>query len=113
MDFEGFNEPVWFLEKAITNILLLLRVKNEYAISYDGKDFIVHQALKGYSDMVFVPHLSGLHVFNPHDSRGLASFAFVETVEDNMALFTKITNQSSQSSKRFACRTCMPIRGGL
>ena len=30
-DCEGFNELVWFLEKAITNILLLLsRAKNEY-----------------------------------------------------------------------------------
>ncbi len=40
-------------------------------------------------DMVFKLHASGLHVYDPEDARGLASYSFMETVESNMALFTK------------------------
>ena len=39
--------------------------------------------------MVFKPHKSGLHVYDPDDPRGLASHCFMETVESNMLLFTK------------------------
>jgi hypothetical protein len=88
-DFNGFNEEVWYLEDAITNILSLSLVKHEYSISYDGEDFIIHQAKHGYADMVFKPHPSGLHVYDPDDPRGHASYSFAETVEENMAMFTK------------------------
>jgi hypothetical protein len=64
-------------------------VKSEYDITYDGDAFIIHRAAKGYSDMVFKPHKSGLHVYDPDDPRGLASYSFMETVESNMASFTK------------------------
>ena len=88
-NFEGFDEPVWFSTKAITNILSLSVVKREYEVSYDGEDFIIHRAKHGYSDMVFKPHESGLHVLDIDDSRSHARYAFVETVADNMSLFTK------------------------
>ena len=39
--------------------------------------------------MVFNPHKSGLHVYDPDDPRGLASYSFMETVESNMASFAK------------------------
>ncbi len=39
--------------------------------------------------MVFKPHKSGLHVYDPDNLRGLASYSFMETVESNMASFTK------------------------
>jgi hypothetical protein len=39
--------------------------------------------------MVFKPHKSGLHVYDPEDPRGLASHCFIETVESNMLLFTQ------------------------
>jgi len=67
----------------------LLLVKREFPISYDGEDFIVHRASHGYPDMVFKPHPTGLHVLDINDRRSHASFAFVETVADNMQLFTK------------------------
>jgi hypothetical protein len=73
----------------MTNILSFSLVKSEYDITYDGDAFIIHQAVKGYSDMVFKPHKSGLHVYDPDDPRGLASHCFMETVESNMSLFTK------------------------
>jgi hypothetical protein len=64
-------------------------VKEEYPVSYDGEDFIVHRASHGYPDMVFKPHPTGLHVLDINDPRSHASYAFVETVADNMQLFTK------------------------
>jgi hypothetical protein len=88
-DFDGFNKEVWYLEDAITNILSLSLVKHEYSISYDGEDLIIHQAKHGYADMVLKPHPSGLHVYDPDDPWGHASHSFVETVEENKAMFTK------------------------
>ena len=88
-DYNGFEEAVWYSNDAMTNILSLSRVKREYEVSYDGEDFIIHRAKHGYSDMVFKPHPSGLHVYDQHDPRGHASYSFIITVEDNKSLFTK------------------------
>ncbi len=57
----------------MTNILSLSQVKQEYDVSYDGDDFIIHCAKRGYPDMVFKTHSSGLHVLDVHDSRSQAS----------------------------------------
>ncbi len=72
----------------MTNILSFSLVKSEYDITYDGDAFIIHWVAKGYSDMVFKPHKSELHVYDPDNPRGLASHCFMETVESNMLLFT-------------------------
>jgi hypothetical protein len=88
-DFGGFKRETWFLRNAMTNILSFSLVKSEYNIVYDRDAFIIHRAAKGYSDMVFKPHKSGLHVYDPDDPRGLASYSFMETVESKMASFTK------------------------
>ena len=88
-DFEGFETETWFSRDAMTNILSFLLVKSEYDITYDGDAFIIHRAAKGFPDMVFQPHKKWLHVYDPEDARGLASYSFMETVESNMALFTK------------------------
>ena len=40
-------------EVVMTNILSFLLVKNEYEISYEGEDFIIHRAAKGHLDMMF------------------------------------------------------------
>jgi hypothetical protein len=88
-NFEGFKREMWFLRNAMTNILSFSLVKSEYNITYDGDVFIIHWAAKDYSDMVFKPHKSGLHVYDPDNPRGLASHCFMETVESSMLLFTK------------------------
>ena len=88
-DFEGFETETWFSRDTMTNIISFLLVKSEYDITYDRDAFIIHWAAKGFPDMVFQPHESGLHVYDPEDARGLVSYSFMETVESNMALFTK------------------------
>ena len=88
-NFEGFETETWYLRDATTNILSFLMVKSEYDITSDRDAFIIHQAAKGFSDMVFKPHKSKLHVYDPNDPRGLASYSFMERVKRNLALFTK------------------------
>jgi hypothetical protein len=88
-NFDGFEKLVWFSKQAMINILSLAKVKLEYPVSYDGDNFIVHRAKHGHTDMVFKPHPSGLHVFDEDDPRGLASYSFIATVEENMSMFTK------------------------
>jgi hypothetical protein len=88
-DFDGFETETWFLRDAMTNVLLFALVRAEYEISYEGEALIVHCVANDFSDMVFIPHKSGLHVYDPDDPRDLANYTFMETVESNMALFTK------------------------
>jgi len=85
-DFVGFETETWFSRDAMTNILSFRLVKSEFEITYDGHSFIIHRAvLKGFPDMVFKPHNSGLYVYDPNDPRGMASrHCFMETVENNM-----------------------------
>ena len=66
----------------MTNILSFSLVKSEYDITYDGDAFIIHRAVKGYSDMVFKPHKCGLHVYDPDDPRGF--YSFMETVKNDV-----------------------------
>jgi hypothetical protein len=98
-DVDGFEKSVWFSEDAMPNILSLSQVKQEYDVSYDGDDFIIHRAKRGYPDMVFKPHSSGLHVLDVNDSRSQASYSFVETVAKNMKLFTKRQIASAQQAR--------------
>ena len=62
---DGFDEAVWFSKEAMTNILSLAVVKQEYEVSYDGDDFIIHRAMHGSPYKVFKPQSSGLHVLDP------------------------------------------------
>jgi len=98
-DVDGFEKSVWFSEDAMTNFLSLSQVKQEYDVSYNGDDFIIHRAKRGYPHMVFKPHSSGLHVLDVNDSRSQASYSFVETVADNMQLFTKRQIASAQQAR--------------
>ena len=87
-NFEGFETETCFLRYAMANILSFALVRKEYHITYDGEDFIIHWVSKGYLDMVFKPHKSGLHVYVPDIPRGVANYLFVGTVDSNMSSFT-------------------------
>jgi hypothetical protein len=83
----GCHVHVWHNKKAITNILSLSKVIKQYHVTYDSNDqmFVVHHELEGKLDMEFWMHESGLHYFDPSDSK----FIFVNTVSENKAGFTK------------------------
>jgi hypothetical protein len=82
-DFEGFGTETWFSRDAMTNILSFRKVRSELEITYDGHSFIIYRAAKGFPDMVFKPHKSGLYVYDPNDPRELASHCFMDTVNKN------------------------------
>ena len=92
----------------MTNILSFLLVMSEHDITYDGDAFIIYRAAKGFPDMVFQPHESGLHVYDPEDARGLASYSFMETVESNMALFTKCQIHSVNRVRKLQAGLAFP-----
>jgi hypothetical protein len=81
------HSPVWFSNKAITNILSLKEVIKRYRVRYDSVDeaFFVYREKYGLPNIIFRMHSSGLHYFDP----AREEFSFVVTVEDNMLPFNK------------------------
>jgi hypothetical protein len=112
-NFEGFKREMWFLRNTMTNKLSFSLVKSEYDITYDGDTFIIHRAAKGYSDMVFKPHESRLHVYDPDNPRGLASHCFMETVESNMTLFTKRQIHSANLARNLQAGLAFPSNADM
>ncbi len=69
---------------------LLKNIIRLYWVTYDSKRqtaFIVHQEEFGLPNMVFDMHPCGLYVYYPEKTDG--KYSFVQTVADNMKLFTK------------------------
>jgi len=74
----------------MTNILSLKNLIRLYRVTYDSKkrtSFIVLREEFGLPDMVFDMHLCGVHVYYPEKIDG--QYGFVQTVAENMKLFTK------------------------
>jgi hypothetical protein len=110
---KGFKEDAWFSSEAITNILSFKKVRNEYPVSYDGEDFIIHRASQGYADMVFKPHDSGLYALDINDPRSSASYVFLATVAENMQMFTKREINGSNRARDLQAGLAYPSNGDL
>jgi hypothetical protein len=84
----GYNKDVWFSTRAITNIIALINLIQQYRITYDSdnKIFVVHRESQGKLNMEFRMHKCGLHCYNPRNENHLA---FVNTVSENKEGFTK------------------------
>jgi hypothetical protein len=76
-----------FSKKAITNIFTLKNMKKQYRVMYDSSEetFLEHHKAAGLPNLLFKEHGNGLHFFDLRQ----ADFAFVETVESNMRLYSK------------------------
>ena len=85
--YQGITSPVWFKKSAITNIIMLKNLIQQYHVMYNSINeiFMVHQESHGKLNMQFQMHLSGLHYFDPRDE----SFTFINTITENMQQFTK------------------------
>jgi hypothetical protein len=80
---------VWYSKKAITNIICLKNLIKCYPVTYDSEldtTFVVYRSAFGLPDLLFEMHPCGLHVCYP---KKMGEFGFVQTVEDNMKLFSK------------------------
>jgi hypothetical protein len=87
----GYDFWVWFTKQAVTNIFCLKNLIRLYWVTYDNEcqmAFIVHWGEFGLPNMVFDMHLCGLHnIYYPKKIDG--QYGFVQTVANNMKLFTK------------------------
>jgi hypothetical protein len=57
----GYNKDVWFSTRAITNIITLSNLIQQYCVTYDSDDkmFLVHQESQGKPNMEFRMHKCG------------------------------------------------------
>jgi hypothetical protein len=78
----GYNTSVWFSTRAITNIIALRNLIEQYRITYDNDDlmFVVHHESESKPNMEFRMHESGLHYYY---QRKEAHLTFVNTVSEN------------------------------
>ncbi len=100
------RSSLWRLAGRSANLIRL------YRVTYDSEkrtSFIVYREEFGLPDMVFDMHPCGLHVYYPDKIDG--QYGFVQTVAENMKLFTKrhwwsITGSSFVWNSRlsFQCR---------
>ena len=85
----GYKYMVWYSKKAITNIICLKNLLKYYRVTYDSKvdtSFVVHSGAYGLPDLLFEMHPCRLHVCHP---KQMGEFGFVQTIEDNIKLFSK------------------------
>jgi hypothetical protein len=85
----GYKYPVWYSKKAISNIICLKNLIKCYRVTYDSKldmTFVVHCSAFGLPDLLFEMNPCGSHVCYP---KKMGQFGFVQTVHDNMKLFSK------------------------
>ncbi len=80
---------VWYSKKAFMNIICLKNLITCYRVTYDSEvdtTFVVHCSAFGLPALLFEMHPCRLHVCYP---KNMGEFGFVQTVEDNMKLFSK------------------------
>jgi hypothetical protein len=84
----GYNETVWFSTRAITNIISLHNLIDQYRVTYDsdGLMFVGHRDLESKPNMESQMHESSL---NYYDLRKAHHPTFVNTVSENKQGFTK------------------------
>jgi hypothetical protein len=85
---EGYNKTVWFSTRAITNIIALCNLIDQYLVTYDSDDlmFVVHRDSESKPHMEFKMHKRGIHYYDPRKEHHLT---FVNTVSENKTGFTK------------------------
>ena len=83
----GYHKNIWFSKRAITNIIALRNVIQQYRVTYDSEDkmFMVQQEAEGKPNMEFRMHKSRLHYYDPRNKH----FAFIKTVSGNKEGYTQ------------------------
>jgi hypothetical protein len=94
----GYNKDVWFSTRAITNIIDLTNLIQQYRVKYDSDDkmCVVHRESQGKPNMESRLHKCGLHYYDPRNKKHLA---FVNTVSENKEGFTKRHIKSAELAR--------------
>ena len=86
-----YPQPVWYNPKGVANILSLYLLQTYYHVQYDSKkenSFLV--TLQDGTIIWFSPTKKGLYAYTRHqDAQGQDAWAFINTVADKKALYTK------------------------
>jgi hypothetical protein len=84
----GYTERVWFSSRAITNIVALSNLIQQYRVTYDSNElmFVVHREPEK-ANMEFKMHESGLHYYDPRmrNNEKIEHLTFVNTVAEKMS----------------------------
>jgi hypothetical protein len=85
---EGYNKTVCCSTRAITNIIALRNLIDQYRVTYDSDNlmFVVHRESESKPNLEFKMHKSGLHYYDPRKEQHLT---FVNTFSENKTGFTK------------------------
>jgi hypothetical protein len=102
----GYHNNVWLSKRAITNIIVLKNLIQQYCVMYDSNDemFVIHRESEGKSDMQFRMHESGHHYFDPRDE----SFTFISTVLENKEGFMKRQIKLVEEARALYAKLCYP-----
>jgi hypothetical protein len=104
----GCKYPVWYSKKAITTIICLKNLIKCYRVTYDSKvdtTFVVYKSAFGLPDLLFEMHPCDLQVCYP---KKMGQFGFVQTVQDNMKLFSKPQLAGAQRARELFERLLYP-----
>jgi hypothetical protein len=84
---EGYNNTVWFSTQAITNIIALWNLIDQYRVTYDSENlmFVLNRELESKPNMELKMHKSGLHYYVPRKEHHMT---FVNTFSENKTGFT-------------------------
>jgi hypothetical protein len=96
----GYNKDVWFSTRAITNIIALSNLIQQYRITYDSDDkmSVVHRESQGKPTMEFRMNKCELHYYDPRNEKRLA---FINTVSENKEGFTNRQIKSAELARTF------------
>jgi hypothetical protein len=94
----GYNKDFWFSTRAITNIIALSNLIQQYRVTYDSDDkmCVVHRESQGKPNMEFLMHKCGLHYYDPRNKNHIA---FVNPVSENKKGFTKRQIKNAELSR--------------
>jgi hypothetical protein len=97
-NMSGYNKDVWFITRAITNIIDLSNLIQQYRVTYDSDDkmFVVRRESQGKPNMEVRMHKCGLHYYDPRNKKHLP---FVNTVSENKEGFTKRQIKSAELAR--------------
>jgi hypothetical protein len=96
----GYNKSVWFSTRAITKIIALRNIIEQYRITYDSDDLmcVVHRESESKPNMEFRMHERGLHYYYLSKE---AHLTFVNTVSEKKKVLRR-----SRSRERISQETC-------
>ena len=94
----GYKSKVWFSTRAITNIIALSNLIQQYRVTYDSDElmFVVHREPEK-PNMDFKMHESGLHYYDLRTRKD--ERLFINTVADNLLGFTKRQIKGAEVAK--------------